>query len=257
MKHARYGLLLWIAAGAAILNGQPQTLQYNVLYDCSPSDQRFKVFACAGNRDTDSCDVQSFTRAQPGPVGKSPRKMAVDLLKMCHVQTAAEAKADAAFTASRPQSSQASPNAPFKVGDDAYAQGLYSDNAWHKVHIYGTQLDKFQIRYPDGTVATAGPRNLRRTPPGPPPAPPAIAHRGPTLSGKYSSANGQATFEFKGDKVYPWALLLGQDKPMDYEVKGDKIIIGNYSSNEKIEFVRQKDGTIWAPMFGELKRIGQ
>src|SRR5258706_5770133 len=84
---------------AALLSAQP-TLQLGTLYQC-PGAQSFKVISCAGSGNADLCDVQSYNRGQPNVRGKSTHQQVMALVPLCHVQTPAEAQADARGGAAR------------------------------------------------------------------------------------------------------------------------------------------------------------
>jgi len=79
---------------SAVLAAQTPALKLGVLYTC-PAGQRLKVYSCAGEAATSACDTQAFTGAQPGQRGPAPRGQVMALLQLCHLQTAAEAQADA------------------------------------------------------------------------------------------------------------------------------------------------------------------
>src|ERR1700722_12868631 len=82
----------------ANLLAQTPALQINTMYQCGPG-QTFKVLSCAGNANTDQCDVQPYTNGQPVQRGPAPRQQVMALASLCHVQSAAEAKGGPATAA--------------------------------------------------------------------------------------------------------------------------------------------------------------
>src|SRR6266516_4827477 len=71
------------------LLAQAPALQINTMYQCAPG-QTFKVLSCAGNANTDQCDVQPYTNGQPVQRGPAPRQQVMALAAVCHVQSATE-----------------------------------------------------------------------------------------------------------------------------------------------------------------------
>jgi hypothetical protein len=98
-----FGALLYVAL-PAMLAAQASSLTFGVLYTC-PAGQRLKVFSCAGAAATAACDVQAFTGAQPGQRGPAPRGQVMAMVQICHLQTPAEAQADARGGATAPAGS--------------------------------------------------------------------------------------------------------------------------------------------------------
>jgi hypothetical protein len=96
---------------ANLLAQTPAPLQLNTMYQCAPG-MTLKVLSCAGNANTDQCDVQPYTNGQPVQRGPAPRQQVMALLSVCHVQSAAEAKGGAA-----PAAANATGVGGFKVGD--------------------------------------------------------------------------------------------------------------------------------------------
>lgn len=105
-------------SASATLGAQTQGLKMNVMYACPALQAALKVYSCAGPAAGDWCDVETFSAVQPAARGKSTRQQVMTLLPLCHVQTAAEAKA-----ALSGGSGAAAPAGPqigaggFKVGD--------------------------------------------------------------------------------------------------------------------------------------------
>jgi len=104
--------VLFLSA-AATLVAQAPVLQMNVMYSCPPLQAALKVYSCTGPAAGDACDVETFSPGRPASRGKSPRQQVMQVLLVCHVQTAAEAKGAAAA----PAGSQVGAGG-FKVGDE-------------------------------------------------------------------------------------------------------------------------------------------
>jgi len=103
----------------ANLLAQTPALQINTMYQCGPG-QTFKVLSCAGNANTDQCDVQPYTNGQPVQRGPAPRQQVMALASLCHVQSPAEAKGGAAPAAkggAAPAAANGTGVGGFKVGD--------------------------------------------------------------------------------------------------------------------------------------------
>jgi hypothetical protein len=109
MRPSTLRSLVFVVPMANLL-AQTPALQINTMYQCGPG-MTLKVLSCAGNANTDQCDVQPYTNGQPVQRGPAPRQQVMALLSICHVQTAAEAKGGAA-----PATAQAGVGG-FKVGD--------------------------------------------------------------------------------------------------------------------------------------------
>ena len=97
---------------AVNLLAQAPALQLNTLYQCAPG-MTLKVLSCAGNANTDQCDVQPYTNGQPVQRTPAPRQQVMALLSICHLQTASEAKGGAAPALAAAQAGVGG----FKVGD--------------------------------------------------------------------------------------------------------------------------------------------
>ena len=108
---------VFVAPLASVL-AQTPALQINTLYQCAPG-KTFKVLSCAGNANTDACEVQLYTNGQVDHKSSAQRQQVMVLASACHVQTAAEAKGGPG-PASSAQSAAAASAAGvggFKVGD--------------------------------------------------------------------------------------------------------------------------------------------
>src|SRR5690349_6013627 len=109
MRPSTLRRFVFVLPVASLLAQAPQ-IQVNTTYQCAPG-KTFKVLSCAGNANTDQCDVQLYTNGQPDQRTPAQRQQLTALVSACHVQTAAEAKGGAA-----PAAAQAGVGG-FKVGD--------------------------------------------------------------------------------------------------------------------------------------------
>ncbi len=100
-----------------------QAVQFNTVYQCRPPIT-FKFYSCTGTQATDTCDVQSFNAGRPIQRGRSTYAQVMQLLQQCHLQTPAEAQAEASGAVKPIQPGAAAAKGPggsgpggFKVGD--------------------------------------------------------------------------------------------------------------------------------------------
>jgi hypothetical protein len=82
---------LVFAIPVAVL-AQTADLKLDVVYQCPAVQATMQVFSCTGPAATDSCDVQTAPQGRPATRGKSPRQQVMALLRICHLQTPAEAQ---------------------------------------------------------------------------------------------------------------------------------------------------------------------
>jgi hypothetical protein len=82
---------LVFAIPVAVL-AQTADLKLDVVYQCPAVQATMQVFSCTGPAATDSCDVQTAPQGRPAMRGKSPRQQVMALLRICHLQTPAEAQ---------------------------------------------------------------------------------------------------------------------------------------------------------------------
>ena len=131
-----------------------QVLEMNTVYQCQVP-LSFKVLSCTGKQPNDTCDVQSFNAGRPFQHGKSTYAQVMTLVPRCHLQTPAEAQAQAR--------GEMPPGATgpggFKVGDRV----RILSNGWQEgtvVQIHGTM---FVVRLPGGIdVPKPWPVEVRR-----------------------------------------------------------------------------------------------
>jgi hypothetical protein len=84
--------IAFLGAIGVMLSAQTTSLQFDVVYVCPAVNAALKVYSCAGPGNADACDVESHITGQPNQRGKSPRQQVMALLRLCHVQTPAEAQ---------------------------------------------------------------------------------------------------------------------------------------------------------------------
>jgi hypothetical protein len=109
---------LVFAIPVAVL-AQTADLKMDVVYQCPAVQATMQVFSCTGPAATDSCDVQTAPQGRPAMRGKSPRQQVIALLRICHLQTPAEAQgAVRSGPAAAPvQAASQAGLGGFKVGD--------------------------------------------------------------------------------------------------------------------------------------------
>lgn len=79
----------------------------------------------------------------------------------------------------------------------------------------------------------------------------ALAACGSHMKGKYATANGMMSVEFKGDKAYVTLPMAGTQQ-MPFEQDGDRVILKNADGN--LVLTRNSDGSLASPM-GDLKKV--
>ncbi len=160
-RRALGGLACALLATSAHAAAGP--LQLNVIYECKPPFS-LKYLSCTGTGANDWCEVQSFISGHPHQRGKSTYPQVMALVQAdCHMQTPAEAQADAR------SASQPLPNAPgnpsgagpggFKVGDRVR---ILSDG-WQEATILQIRGTSFFVHMPNGVdVSKIWPTEVRR-----------------------------------------------------------------------------------------------
>lgn len=155
-----FGSILLCAGLPALVAAQTPSLELGTVYQC-PAGISFKVISCAGTGASDQCDVQPYLNGQPSPQDKSNRQQVLTLVSLCHVQTAAEAKA--------PQRGGSSPNAQappqagvggFKVGDTVQIDTAFG---WGDAKVLKINGDSYYVHTQAGAdVWKTYPSELRR-----------------------------------------------------------------------------------------------
>jgi hypothetical protein len=94
--HLRIPAMGWAAFAllATSVHAATGPLQLNVIYECVPP-YSLKYLSCTGTTANDWCEVQSFVTGHPFQRGRSTYAQVLNLLPQCHLQTPAEAQADA------------------------------------------------------------------------------------------------------------------------------------------------------------------
>jgi hypothetical protein len=262
-----------VMLGSAVLRAQTKPLQLNVVYDCSPGSQRMKILSCAGDGDDAMCEVQSYTRAELGPRRKATRKELTSNLKYCHVQTPAEAKADAAAPGSRPARAagqsrllpqKAAAEGPYKAGE--HIQVLF-EGSWVDCKIEVTRGSDYMVSLAGDRTAWTTAAYMRHVAADPASAPkpgqpykPGFASCAGKIEGRYSSTGGSllgiVSIEFRSGKA-----IIRDDSIPYWEcwIDGTKIILHvpndltNGAQDQKFDI--NDNGTLDTPL-GELKKKG-
>lgn len=145
-----------------------QAVQFNTVYQCRPPIT-FKFYSCTGTQATDTCDVQSFNAGRPFQRGRSTYAQVMQLLQQCHLQTPAEAQAEASGAVKPIQ-----PGAPgaaaatgpggggpggLKVGDRV----RILVNGWQEGTVVQIRGNTYVVRLPGGVdVPKIWPNEVRR-----------------------------------------------------------------------------------------------
>ena len=186
------------------LYAQPPTPQMNVMYECMVP-YSFKFLSCTGSSANDTCDVLSFYAGHPFQHGKSTYPQVQNLLPRCHLQTPAEAQADAR-SASAPlpnmaaNSGGAGPGG-FKVGDTVRVL----IDGWQEARVIQVHGASYLVHLPNGVdVSKLWPTEVRRV-------------------GKLTADDHAAGQYDRGDRVQ----VLVNGRWMDGEVRGQNLNMYN------------------------------
>jgi hypothetical protein len=110
----------------------------------------FKFLSCSGSGANDSCDVQSYYSGHPFQRGRSTYPQVLNLLPRCHLQTPAEAQADARSASIPPPNAAANQGGAgpggFKVGDSVR---ILSDG-WQEAQIIQVHGASYVVHLPNG-----------------------------------------------------------------------------------------------------------
>jgi len=140
---------------------QTTELKMGVVYQCPAVQATMEVFSCTGPAATDSCDVQTAPQGRPAMRGKSTRPQVMALLRICHLQTPAEAQGAARggpATAPAQAASQAGPGG-FKVGDTVR---ILSDG-WQDAKVLQVRGNSYFVQLNNGIqVSKFWPMEVRR-----------------------------------------------------------------------------------------------
>jgi hypothetical protein len=156
------GLLgLGLAAG---VSAQAPPLQLNAVYECRPP-YSIKVLSCTATNASGVCEVQSFVTGHPFQRGKSSYPQVLGLLPQCHLQSPAEAQADAR-SAAQPLPGMAGNPAAGAVGAGGFKAGdrvrVLSDG-WQEAQVLQVHGTGFVVRMGNGVeVEKFWPNEVRR-----------------------------------------------------------------------------------------------
>jgi hypothetical protein len=196
------GVLL--ALSTLALHAQSPAPQLNVMYECMVP-YSFKFLSCSGSGANDSCDVQSYYSGHPFQRGRSTYPQVLNLLPRCHLQTPAEAQADAR-SASIPLPNGAANQGGagpggFKVGDTVR---ILSDG-WQEAQIIQVHGASYVVHLPNGVdVSKLWPIEVRRV-------------------GKLTAEDHAAGQYDRGDRVQ----VLVNGRWMEGEVRGQNLNMYN------------------------------
>jgi hypothetical protein len=150
-RHMRFSALrgLLFAVPIAGVLAQAPALKMNIVYECRPPFS-IKVFSCTGANANDQCDVQSFNAGRPFQRGKSTYPQVMALLPQCHVQTPAEAQAEARGAVAPAPIQGANQNGAgpggFKVGDTVRVL----IDGWQEAKIIQVHGASYMVHLPNG-----------------------------------------------------------------------------------------------------------
>jgi len=156
-----------VTRSAAVLAGlatsvpslaQPPDIQFGAVYEC-PGGTGFKVFACAGTREGDPCEVQSYANGQPRERGQAPHQQVMLLIPVCRVQAAAGAQPGAGNAPSQPAASAQAGVGGFKAGDTVR---VTTAGGWYEAKVVQVRGNAYLVRLGGTEVWKSYPDELRR-----------------------------------------------------------------------------------------------
>ena len=225
-------LVCHLLASAAFLTAGTPSLQLNVFYNCKPDPHRIKILSCAGEADDSICEVQSYTRSEPGTRRQSTRKAILISLQHCHPVHA--------------------PSNAFKPGDSLE---VFLFGEWTKSELLSVDGGQYNVRVSDGAKYWLPANQIRKAgspaPAGQPPRPGLTSCAG-KIDGTYSSPSGFPTLAFHSGK----ASIEG-DEPVECWTAGEKIYLHTPGAPAEQDFVMgiNTDGTLDTPL-GEIHKKG-
>lgn len=156
--------LLFAMPMASVL-AQTPAFQLNTVYECQPAPISFKFLSCTGTNPNDVCDVQSFNAGRPFQRGKSTYAQVMAILPRCHLQTPAEAKAEASGAVA-PLQTGAQPGAPAGTGPGGFKAGdrvrVLADG-WQDAQILQVRGNAYFVQMGNGVqVSKIWPAEVRR-----------------------------------------------------------------------------------------------
>ena len=131
-------------------------LQLQTVYECG-AGQSFKVLACAGPKDADWCDVQSYVNGQPNQRGKSTRQQVMSLVPLC--RPAGAAGADGPNAGAPPAPGAQAGVGGFKTGDTVR---VATAGGWYEAKIVQVRGNSYLVRLGGVEVWKSYPDELRR-----------------------------------------------------------------------------------------------
>jgi hypothetical protein len=245
--------LLGTTAALTVLHAQ-DVLKLGTLYECA-NNASFKVISCSGAKDSDQCEVQTYSSGKAASHGPAPRQQVTALITICNAFKAAQASAG-----------------QFKAGGTALAQ-VAGAGDWVQVQILDVQGNRYHVRFPDGLTAytnalrpiqsangaakgaPAAANSKASSKAGQPPKPGLVSCAG-KIEGRYGPSNGNAglTIVFRSGKATLTAPFAEPDEAECW-TGGGKLYLHKPGESGDMVFDLNDDGTIDSPL-GELKKKG-
>jgi len=136
---------------------QTADLKMGVVYACPAVQATMEVFSCTGPAAGDTCDLRTTPQGRPPMRGRSTRQQVMALLRICHLQTPAEAQAAARGGPAAAQGS-GGPGG-FKVGDGVRVLA----SGWQEATILQIHGRSYYVRLSNGIeVSKDWPIEVRR-----------------------------------------------------------------------------------------------
>ncbi len=155
--HRTTGALALLVLSIGTMLAQAPAFQLGSMYEC-PGAQNFKVFSCSGPKDTDTCEVQLYQNGQSSPRLKTTNAKVVEHVGKCHLQTPAEAQAQARVSNAAPQTAAREANG-IKVGDSVQ---VLTGFGWSPAKVVAINGNSYKVLVAGIQVTKDYPAEVRR-----------------------------------------------------------------------------------------------
>jgi hypothetical protein len=135
---------------------QAADVRFGVMYEC-PDPLRLKIHSCTGSDASASCDVQGYNLTRLARHAPATRQQVVELLRPCHLQTRAEAVADAGGSSGAAATQNESNG--IKVGD---AIEVLTGFGWTPAKVLAVSGNSYRVMTNGAMVTKDYPTEVRR-----------------------------------------------------------------------------------------------
>jgi hypothetical protein len=151
--------MMLLVALPTLLGAQGAPVRVGVMYAC-PDPLRFKVLSCAGADPSSPCDLQGFNLTRAARRGTVLRSQVAALLQPCHLQSRAEAEADARVAPSQQGAANGQMESNgIKVGDEVEALTGFG---WTPAKVLAISGNSYRVTVNGIAVTKDYPSEVRR-----------------------------------------------------------------------------------------------